>query len=567
MAEFEGTSEAVAERPQDEPLEAVLVDAVQRRWELPRKTAGIAPLFEPSGVQQPFTWRELLGVVLVVVLCDLTIYRGYGLAGYAALFAAAPWLLVAASPRPRFSVLTITLAAMSMLLAARLVWRGSELAVAAGFCLLVAFAMTLTGRTPYVLDVLTYALQTPVSGIEGLEHYRRTGSQLGKLSWVGWLSLTLPVAAVAVFGTLFVLANPDVATWVSEKFSDLFQWIHDWLARSGLEWLEVPFWFAALVIVVGLLRPRLQRPVLEWLSGRGESVPATPVASAAVAESPLFVPLRNTLFAVVGLFAVYLVFEYLTLWFRQFPKGFYYAGYAHQGAAWLTVALALATIMLSLVFRGRMLAEPRLPTLKRLAWLWSLENFVLAVAVYNRMNIYVAFNGMTRMRTIGLFGITAVVVGFLLVVVKIVRHRDFAWLVRRQLWTLAAAVYLFAVAPVDGLVYEYNVRRILAGDLAPAVQISVHPINAEGILVLRPLLKCEDPIIREGIRAMLAQREIELEDYLYRRRRYGWTTYQMADQMLLADLVKHHAEWGEYSSKALRDAALERFDAYVYQWY
>ncbi len=41
---------------------------------------------------------------------------------------------------------------------------------------------------------------------------------------------------------------------------------------------------------------------------------------------------RNTLWMVIVLFAVYLVYEVSSMWFRSFPKGFYYAGYAHQGA-------------------------------------------------------------------------------------------------------------------------------------------------------------------------------------------------------------------------------------------
>lgn len=36
------------------------------------------------------------------------------------------------------------------------------------------------------------------------------------------------------------------------------------------------------------------------------------------------------------------------MWFRPFPTGFHYSGYAHEGAFWLTVALAMATITLSL---------------------------------------------------------------------------------------------------------------------------------------------------------------------------------------------------------------------------
>ena len=41
----------------------------------------------PTRDEPPVGWRELLAVVLVVVLADVTVYRGHGYAGYAALFA------------------------------------------------------------------------------------------------------------------------------------------------------------------------------------------------------------------------------------------------------------------------------------------------------------------------------------------------------------------------------------------------------------------------------------------------------------------------------------------------
>ncbi len=72
-----------------------------------------------------------------------------------------------------------------------------------------------------------------------------------------------------------------------------------------------------------------------------------------VTPRPLFLVLRNTLAVVILVYAVYLSFEFHTLWFRAFPKGFYFSGYKHEGAAWLTIGLALATSILSLIFRGR----------------------------------------------------------------------------------------------------------------------------------------------------------------------------------------------------------------------
>jgi hypothetical protein len=232
-----------------------------------------------------------------------------------------------------------------------------------------------------------------------------------------------------------------------------------------------------------------------------------------------------------------------------------------------TAALALATAVLSVIFRAGILQDPRLPQLRKLAWVWSAENLLLALAVYHRMHIYINFNGMTRMRTVGLLGMTAVVVGFLLVVWKIMQGRSFVWLVNRQLWTLSGAVFLYAVLPVDLLVHTYNVRRILAGDLAPSVQISVHPIDAGGYLVLHPLIACDDEAIREGVKAMLAERALHARVLEDRRATENWTSFQLAERLLLRQLEGRAADWAAYSDATRREAALQHYRDYAYQWY
>jgi hypothetical protein len=374
----------------------------------------------------------------------------------------------------------------------------------------------------------------------------------------------LPLAAFVVFGLLFVLANPDVVTFLGKEVDRLFNLLRDWILQFAPGVWEVLFWLAVLWVAVGLLRPVASRMLFEQMTG---GAAAAPGEKRAPTETLLYSPLRNTLLTVILLFAAYLIFESWTLWSRVFPPGFYYSGYAHEGAAWLTVALALATAILSLVFRGAVLDDPRLPALRRLAWLWSLENMLLAVAVYHRLYIYIGFNGMTPMRMVGIFGMTAVVVGFIQVVWKIVCNRDFVWLMRRHLWTVAIAVYLFALTPVDAIVTSYNVRRILAGDPAPSVQISVHYIGSEGILLLDPLLSCKNETIREGVAAMLAERQAASEALAARRRQQGWTAYQIADQRILRELTESAAAWSKYADPARRDAALEQFHKYAYQWY
>ena len=120
------------------------------------------------------------------------------------------------------------------------------------------------------------------------------------------------------------------------------------------------------------------------------------------------------------------------------------------------------------------------------------------------MLIYIDFNGMTQMRVIGLFGITSVVAGFILVVVKLYRDYGFTWLLHRQLWVPLLAVVLYAILPIDWMVNRYNAAQVKRGNLAPSVQIAAHVVSAEGILPLVELVDCEDPKIRDGVRALLA---------------------------------------------------------------
>jgi hypothetical protein len=192
---------------------------------------------------------------------------------------------------------------------------------------------------------------------------------------------------------------------------------------------------------------------------------------------------------------------------------------------------------------------------------------ILALAVYNRLAIYVNSNGMSRMRTIGILGISAVLIGFLLVVVKISKGHDFRWLVRRQLWTVAFAIYLYAVLPIDAWVMRHNVSRILAGDPAPCIQFSVHPTSAEGVLNLLPLTQCKDEIIREGVKAILAQYQDYSKTLAAEQKMLGWTSRQIADDELLRALQESQSQWAEYKHGPRRSTATTRFHEYAYQWF
>ncbi len=485
------------------------------------------------------------------------------------------------------------LALTIVLLGLKLIWGGSLLQIGCGLCLLVCYAMALAGYSPFLPEAIGFIGLMCLGAARRVRAYRFvTSNGSSSVEMKPALSVVLPIGIVFCFATLFVLANPDIATGVGRQFRVAFDSLGQLL--NGFNVGEAVLWLFSGFLLLGLLYPA---QVFLFAERKPAELVQEPEPSG------LYLAFRNTLFSVIALFAVYLVFEFATLWFRDFPENFYYAGYAHQGAFWLTVALALATLVLSAIFRGSVLADGRLDSLKRLAVIWSIENLLLSAAVYNRMLIYINYNGMTQLRVIGLLGITSVVIGFLLVVVKLYRDHGFVWLLHRQLWVPVLAVALYAILPVDWIVNRYNAAQIQRGNLAPSAQIVTHQVSAEGVLPLIALVDCEDEKIRDGIRAILAMWTDDLKhggsSYMrtyhntYRgkwKSKYNhrtpwllvnsgfsrtdratekpWQSFQFSTYLLHSKLDSVQAKIAPFiDDPDARDSAIDAFFEHAYKWY
>jgi hypothetical protein len=506
----------------------------------------------------PVLPREVVAVLLIVALCDITIYRGNGYAGLAVLLLGFPLLFALGVRRPALRFSTWLLVGMLALLAARLLWIGSLLGAASGFGLLVASAIALQGRVPHVLAAVQDAGLAVLTGALRLFDYTltfRLGSQSIRLQ--GW-AILLPLAVVAAFGFLFTMANPELFDLAAQLADQFALWLERCLMDFPLQVREVLFWIAVAWVVAGLFLRGLVAGTANADESAVTSDNFTPTAeSSERTSSTANAPARNTLIAVVLLFAVYLSYEFYTQWFRGFPHPFNYSAYCHQGAAWLTVALAFATLTLSLIFRDH-LPHAHNSQLRKLAWLWSAENLLLALAVYSRVNMYIVAGGMTRLRMVALFGVTTVAVGFVLVIWKIRRQKSFAWLVGRQLWAFVVAIFLFAITPVDAIVYGYNTRRMLADDLRPVLPMLLHPINAEGTMMLIPLADAPQQVVRDAARAILARQQRELASSRDEHRQLGWTSYQAAEILALQKLEAIHEKWEPFLDETRQLAARDR---------
>jgi Arc/MetJ-type ribon-helix-helix transcriptional regulator len=81
------------------------------------------------------------------------------------------------------------------------------------------------------------------------------------------------------------------------------------------------------------------------------------------------------------------------------------------------------------------------------------------------------------------------------------------------------------------------------------------------------LLAAQDVTIREGVRALLAQHDAAAEKLAQQRDGLGWSAWQGAEQQALAVSRADRSHWADFADASQRDAALERFREYAYQWY
>ena len=171
------------------------------------------------------------------------------------------------------------------------------------------------------------------------------------------------------------------------------------------------------------------------------------------------------------------------------------------------------------------------------------------------------------------------VAGFVIVNFRIVQQKPMAWIVHKQCWAFLWSIYLLALLPMDSISHGWNLSRIRAGHLAPAVQIAVHTISDEGLLWLVPLVHSEHPEIREGVAALLAERCLQETDVamesnasesnvLEIRPVRAWTQFQGSRSLLEKRLQGIDLQLRPFLlSTSKRQQAIARFRVWTKRWY
>jgi Domain of unknown function (DUF4153) len=258
----------------------------------------------------------------------------------------------------------------------------------------------------------------------------------------------VPITFGAVFVLLFASANPLIEKWI--ELRDLKELL------SHLDLLRTLFWALVLSMVWPFVHVRWRRPKER---ARAATRPIADNAETASEFPSLFSAdaILRSLILFNLLFAVQTLLDMVYLWGNaKLPDGISYADYAHRGAYPLIVtALLAAGFVLAAMRPGG--AAARSTVIRPLVYLWTGQNVLLVISSMLRLYRYVEIYMLTGWRVAALVWMLLVAIGLVLIVARIVLGQSNGWLVRMNLISLTATLYLCSLVNFPAIMADYNV--------------------------------------------------------------------------------------------------------------
>ncbi len=136
------------------------------------------------------------------------------------------------------------------------------------------------------------------------------------------------------------------------------------------------------------------------------------------------------------------------------------SSYVHEGTFVLIASVLLAAGVLLYHFRNNLNFYPNNYLLRQLAYIWLVQNVVLATSVGVRNWRYVAEYGLAYKR-IGVFiFLVALITGLIFLYFKIKEKRSFFYLLRRNSWAIWGILLLAATVNWDIVITKFNLSDI-----------------------------------------------------------------------------------------------------------
>lgn len=343
----------------------------------------------------------------------------------------------------------------------------------------------------------------------------------------------IPVLVLFVFYILYYLANPRFASFADHFFRN-FSWLFNW----NIPFARIVFTIISLFVCAATLLQSQLSTFVERQKRKTETLERQRGAKwkNRVPFSPL--SLRNEYRA--GLFLIYalnvlLLIVNLTditfVWFgfdETSPQNL--KTYVHEGTWLLITAIILAMGVLLFFFRKNLNFFPKNKYLLIGAYIWIIQNALLAISVGIRNYRYIDFHGLAYKR-IGVFlFLLLVFYGLWTMYQKVSLKKSLYFLISKNAWAVYAILLFCSTVNWDILITKYNLQVPTKG--AVDVHFMLNTISDKNLYLLKEhrdkLVTLDDypSIDTESIDRNIALKE---RRYKMRNRQQGWPSWNLSD--------------------------------------
>lgn len=260
----------------------------------------------------------------------------------------------------------------------------------------------------------------------------------------------IPAALGSIFAFLLISANPLLEKWI--------RLINPGAAGSYLSIGRVLFWGVALSIIWPFIHI-WWRSKIETASDLTELDRDEQASQSGALDFFGVATILRSLVLFNLLFAVQTVLDMAYLWGNvTLPADISYASYAHRGAypLILTALLAAGFVLAAMKPGG---AAERSRVIRPLVYLWVAQNVLLVASSILRLDLYVQIYLLTWWRVAAFVWMGLVASGLLLIIARIVLNRSGEWLIRANLITLTATLYICSLVNFAAIIADYNVNH------------------------------------------------------------------------------------------------------------
>ena len=201
------------------------------------------------------------------------------------------------------------------------------------------------------------------------------------------------------------------------------------------------------------------------------------------------------LFNLLFLFQNILDIEYL--WSgAALPSGMTYAEYAHRGAYPLIATALLAGLLTLITFR-RQCTGSTWKWARILVYVWLVQNVFLVASSLLRLGKYISVYSLTELRVAAAFWMLLIACGLCLILYKIWKNKDLAWLVWANGGALLVLLLFVMLFDIRGYIAEYNLAhcREVVKETKEGIQpvpLDINYLCTLGYPALPALLKAEE---------------------------------------------------------------------------